>query len=213
MSGQIQDGPGLNGIPGQKGEQGFAGFPGEEGPVGNQGFRGRKVERGLDGIPGEQGRTGEMGFPGENGRVGVPCDRGPDCLDGFKGEQGDFGLLGLPGDPGPKPTNFEALPWQKEKETPVQRENQVGMDWPEREVGTSGSCLRRFSTMPIMFCNINTVCNVAWRNDYSYWLSTREPMLPMMNPMEGPAPQRYISRCSVCETVSEVSIIPLTVIN
>lgn len=71
---------------------------------------------------------------------------------------------------------------------------------------TSGSCLRRFSTMPIMFCNINTVCNVAWRNDYSYWLSTREPMLPMMNPVEGPAPQRYISRCSVCEAVSEVSI-------
>lgn len=44
--------------------------------------------------------------------------------------------------------------------------------------------------MPIMFCNINTVCNVAWRNDYSYWLSTREPMLPMMNPVEGPALQR-----------------------
>lgn len=60
--------------------------------------------------------------------------------------------------------------------------------------------------MPIMFCNINTVCNVAWRNDYSYWLSTREPMLPMMNPVEGPALQRYISRCSVCEAVSEVSI-------
>lgn len=74
--------------------------------------------------------------------------------------------------------------------------------------GTSGSCLRRFSTMPIMFCNINTVCNVAWRNDYSYWLSTREPMLPMMNPVEGPALQRYISRCSVCEAVSEVSITP-----
>eukprot|EP00105_Crassostrea_gigas_P005966 XP_011419738.1 PREDICTED: collagen alpha-1(IV) chain-like [Crassostrea gigas] len=58
--------------------------------------------------------------------------------------------------------------------------------------------------MPIMFCNINTVCNVAWRNDYSYWLSTREPILPMMNPVEGPALKRYISRCSVCESVSEV---------
>eukprot|EP00105_Crassostrea_gigas_P036389 XP_019920537.1 PREDICTED: collagen alpha-1(IV) chain-like [Crassostrea gigas] len=58
--------------------------------------------------------------------------------------------------------------------------------------------------MPIMFCNINTVCNVAWRNDYSYWLSTTEPMLPTMNPVEGPALQRYISRCSVCEALSEV---------
>ena len=67
-----------------------------------------------------------------------------------------------------------------------------------------GSCLRRFSTMPFMFCNINNVCNVAWRNDYSYWLSTPEPMTPMMDPVSDEQIRPYISRCVVCEAPSEV---------
>ena len=71
-------------------------------------------------------------------------------------------------------------------------------------VGDAGSCLRRFSTMPFMFCNINNQCNVAWRNDYSYWLSTPEPMSMSMEPMEGAQIEPYISKCAVCEAPSEV---------
>ena len=60
--------------------------------------------------------------------------------------------------------------------------------------GTAGSCLRRFSTMPFMFCNINNVCNFASRNDYSYWLSTPEPMPMSMEPLKGQSIQPFISR-------------------
>lgn len=60
--------------------------------------------------------------------------------------------------------------------------------------GTAGSCLRRFSTMPFMFCNINNVCNFASRNDYSYWLSTPEPMPMSMAPITGESIKPFISR-------------------
>ena len=70
-----------------------------------------------------------------------------------------------------------------------------------------GSCLRRFSTMPFMFCNLNNVCHVSSRSDYSYWLSTDEPMTQMMNPVQGTAIRPYISRCIVCETPTQVRTI------
>lgn len=73
-------------------------------------------------------------------------------------------------------------------------------------LGSPGSCLRRFSTMPFMFCNINDRCTFASRNDYSYWLSTPEPMTAMMNPVTGPQIRSYISRCSVCEAPAQVTI-------
>ncbi|KAA8582741.1 hypothetical protein FQN60_006412, partial [Etheostoma spectabile] len=68
-----------------------------------------------------------------------------------------------------------------------------------QDLGTAGSCLRRFSTMPFMFCNINNVCNFASRNDYSYWLSTPEPMPMSMAPITGEGIKPFISRCAVCE--------------
>ncbi|WP_411027473.1 hypothetical protein, partial [Salmonella sp. s54925] len=43
-----------------------------------------------------------------------------------------------------------------------------------QDLGQAGSCIRRFSTMPFLFCNIQNVCNLASRNDYSYWLATPE---------------------------------------
>lgn len=49
--------------------------------------------------------------------------------------------------------------------------------------GQPGSCLSKFSPMPFMFCNLNSVCHVSSRNDYSFWLSTAEPMTQMMNPV------------------------------
>lgn len=72
-------------------------------------------------------------------------------------------------------------------------------------LGTAGSCLRRFHTMPFLFCNINNVCNVASRSDYSYWLSTPQPMTTSMQPVTGEEIRPYISRCAVCETPSPVS--------
>lgn len=39
-----------------------------------------------------------------------------------------------------------------------------------------------------MFCNLNSVCHVSSRNDYSFWLSTEEPMTPMMNPVREQSP-------------------------
>ena len=58
--------------------------------------------------------------------------------------------------------------------------------------------------MPYMFCNLNNVCNFASRNDYSYWLSTQEPMPQNMAPIEGDSIRYYISRCSVCESHTQV---------
>lgn len=63
--------------------------------------------------------------------------------------------------------------------------------------GTAGSCLRKFSPMPFLFCNINNVCNFASRNDYSYWLTSPEPMPMSMAPITGESIKPFISR-SVC---------------
>src|SRR6218665_142662 len=62
--------------------------------------------------------------------------------------------------------------------------------------------MRRFSTMPFMFCDYNDVCNYANRNDKSYWLST-DTAQPMM-PVDEQSIKSYISRCAVCEAPSNV---------
>lgn len=71
-----------------------------------------------------------------------------------------------------------------------------------QDLGLAGSCVRRFNTMPFLFCDLNNVCNYASRNDKSYWLSTNEP-IPMM-PVAEQNIVPYISRCTVCEAVSNV---------
>lgn len=48
--------------------------------------------------------------------------------------------------------------------------------------------------MPFLFCNLDDVCDYAQRNEYSYWLSTNEPMPMMMTPIYANEVQRYISR-------------------
>lgn len=68
--------------------------------------------------------------------------------------------------------------------------------------GWAGSCIRRFNTMPFLFCGTDNVCNYASRNDKSYWLSTNAPM-PMM-PVGETEIQDYISRCVVCDAPSNV---------
>lgn len=69
-------------------------------------------------------------------------------------------------------------------------------------LGWAGSCVRRFSTMPFLFCGTDNVCNYASRNDKSYWLSTNAPM-PMM-PVRENEIQEYISRCVVCDAPSNI---------
>lgn len=71
-----------------------------------------------------------------------------------------------------------------------------------QDLGQPGSCIRRFSTMPFLFCNIQNVCNLASRNDYSYWLTTPE-QIPMM-PVSEQEVEKFIGRCSVCEAPSRV---------
>jgi len=71
-----------------------------------------------------------------------------------------------------------------------------------QDLGFAGSCIRRFSTMPFLFCGINDVCNYASRNDKSYWLSTNGP-IPMM-PVSEDAIRTHISRCTVCEAPTNV---------
>lgn len=67
-----------------------------------------------------------------------------------------------------------------------------------QDLGSPGSCVRKFSTMPFLFCDINNVCNYASRNDKSFWLASNKqaPMMPVADSEIEP----YISRCVVCET-------------
>jgi len=50
-----------------------------------------------------------------------------------------------------------------------------------------------------MFCSLNEQCDLASRNDYSYWLSTSAAMPEPMTNVIGQDVQKYISRCVVCE--------------
>ncbi|CAL1267498.1 unnamed protein product [Larinioides sclopetarius] len=141
---------------------------------------------------------------------------GLEGLSGVPGSPGEAGIPGLPGKPSasrgyfftrhsqttevPK-CPFNAPPmWTGYSLLYLQgNERAHGQD-----LGTPGSCLKRFSTMPFMFCNLNNVCNLASRNDFSYWLSTPEPMTMMMTPIVGQDIRKYISRCAVCETPTQV---------
>lgn len=73
-----------------------------------------------------------------------------------------------------------------------------------QDLGESGSCLRRFSAMPFMFCNLNNVCSYAENNDDSIWLTTGEPMPMSMTPIPSRELEKFISRCAVCETTTRL---------
>lgn len=74
-----------------------------------------------------------------------------------------------------------------------------------QDLGSSGSCVQRFSTAPVIHCTTNEVCSYAINQDNSYWLSTSQPMTPDMKPLTGLSIKPYISRCSVCESIGTVS--------
>ncbi|XP_008401904.1 collagen alpha-1(IV) chain-like, partial [Poecilia reticulata] len=73
-----------------------------------------------------------------------------------------------------------------------------------QDLGTMGSCLPHFSTMPFLFCDTESTCRYASRNDYSYWLSTDKLMPANMVAVTADKVAPYISRCSVCETASKI---------
>lgn len=197
--------PGSPGPPGRAGGPGMQGEPGPPGPPGILGPCGPRGKPGKDGRPGTPGPIGEKGNKGCKGEKGPP---GSDGLPGLKGKPGHIG----PPATGPMRRGFiftrhsqtTVIPSCPEGTEPlysgfsllfVQGNEQAhGQD-----LGTLGSCLQRFTTMPFLFCNINDVCNFASRNDYSYWLSTPAPMPMDMAPITGRALEPYISRCTVCE--------------
>jgi collagen type IV alpha len=75
-----------------------------------------------------------------------------------------------------------------------------------QELGSTGSCMQRFSTMPVVRCDYNDKCQYAQDQDNSYWLSTSQQMTPSMRPVDGDKIKEFISRCSVCESTGNVRI-------
>lgn len=147
-----------------------------KGPHGEPGTNGVKGEQGE---PGDSGAHGSPGPPGEPGIPAAPAgyhivhhsqsNRAPVCRNGWKKLWSGYSLLYIQG-----------------------HDVSHGQD-----LGSSGSCLKRFTTIPYLFCNTLGQCHYASRNDYSYWLSTNLSV-PMM-PIQAPAVEPYISKCTVCE--------------
>merc|ERR1739848_818663 len=71
-----------------------------------------------------------------------------------------------------------------------------------QDLGSAGSCSRKFSTLPTTFCGTDEICRHASRNAKSYWLTTNAPV-PMMA-VQARDVSRHISRCNVCEAPSTV---------
>ncbi|TKS67045.1 Collagen alpha-1(IV) chain [Collichthys lucidus] len=217
---------GNDGPPGQpgphtfiKGDIGFPGIQGLPGPQGPSGFPGQKGQLGMTGIQGPKGEDGQPGWNGQPGGKGEPGLPGPQGPRGYPGPPGPDGVPGQVGPPGPSSMDHGFLvtrhsqsvevPLCPEGTTPIYdgysllyvqgNERSHGQD-----LGTAGSCLRKFSPMPFLFCNINNVCNFASRNDYSYWLTSPEPMPMSMAPITGQSIKPFISRCAVCEAPAMV---------
>lgn len=137
-------------------------------------------------------------------------------LDGYPGTKGEIGDS-APIPPRPKSRGFVFARHSQKTEIPDCPPNSIKL-WDGyslgsvigssravgQDLGLAGSCMLRFSTMPYMFCDINNVCSYAENNDDTLWLSTEEPMLPMMNPIPATDIQNYISRCSVCESRTSI---------
>lgn len=132
------------------------------------------------GAAGPPGKPGPVGLPGGDYLMGILLVRHsqsstvPTCFNGMTQLWDGYSLLYIEGN--------------------EKSHNQ--------DLGYAGSCLRRFSTMPFLFCDFNSVCNYASRNDKSYWLSTNAP-IPMM-PVGEDTIRQYISRCVVCEAPANV---------
>lgn len=166
--------------------EGEIGLIGLEGPRGPAGLRG---EIGLVGTPGIDGRPGSSGPKGD---AGQPCSPAPDYLTG--------NLL-------VRHSQTEKIPQCESGHIKIWDGYSLlyvdGNDFPHnQDLSSPGSCVRKFSTLPVMACNQNNICNYASRNDRTFWLSTSAP-IPMMPVAEYDIKQ-YISRCVVCEVPANV---------
>lgn len=219
---------GFDGLRGEKGEPGLMPPPGPKGEPGRPGLSGPKGDRGVPGPQGIQGLQGQRGEEGLMGAVGLVGMQGPQGLRGEIGLQGPSGLDGAPGSPGARGdrgaactqgpdylTGMLLVKHSQSTEVPQCEAGQVklwdgysllyvdGNDYPHnQDLGSPGSCMKKFSTLPVITCNNNNVCNYASRNDRSFWLSTTAPV-PMM-PVAEREMEQYISRCVVCEVPSNV---------
>uniref|UniRef100_A0A3B5AWT6 Collagen IV NC1 domain-containing protein n=1 Tax=Stegastes partitus TaxID=144197 RepID=A0A3B5AWT6_9TELE len=219
------------GLTGSKGDIGVTGLPGQPGIPGQKGEPGHIHSRGFPGPPGFKGRPGSLGSPGSPGSPGYSGqkgERGSVSVPGAPGLQGrKEGRPGSPGNKGPRGLPGRGVTGYVDTFMIVRHSQSIRVpDCPHgtsliysgysflfvngnerahgQDLGTTGSCLPRFTTMPFLFCDTENTCRYASRNDYSYWLSTDTPMPANMVSITGDRLASYISRCSVCETTSNV---------
>lgn len=150
---------------------------------------GPKGDRGSDGAIGATGIEGDQGLPGESGR---PCEQQPDYLTGTLLVRHSQSTEVPRCEPG------HIKLWDGYSLLYIEGNEKAH----SQDLGYAGSCVRKFSTMPFLFCDFNNVCSYASRNDRSYWLSTSQS-IPMM-PVEEGEIRRYISRCVVCEAPANI---------
>uniref|UniRef100_A0A3Q4MXN7 Collagen IV NC1 domain-containing protein n=1 Tax=Neolamprologus brichardi TaxID=32507 RepID=A0A3Q4MXN7_NEOBR len=201
--------PGLTNTNSTKGQKGQPGIAGTEGLPGIFGLKGDPGPTGLNGVPGDPGLRGDPGLPGFPGPAGSG---------GRPGTSGHKGPAGLPGRTGPSYADSFLIVRHSQSIHPPECPHGTSFIYSGysflfingykrahgQDLGTTGSCLPRFSTMPFLFCDTENACRYASRNDYSYWLSTDTPMPMNMVSISGEMLKSYISRCSVCETTSNV---------
>jgi len=168
-------------------------------------LKGGRGDRGPIGGEGSNGKPGQRGGPGKQGEAGSPGLPGADGVPGKRGRAGNPGRRRPPGhiivvhsqtvNVPSCPTGTRRL-WKGYSMLYIEgSERAHGQD-----LGSAGSCSKRFNTMPFLYCNPAGACRYAGRNDKSYWLSTLAPI--PLRPIEVGNVKKYISRCSVCEAPS-----------
>lgn len=71
-----------------------------------------------------------------------------------------------------------------------------------QDLGSSGSCMTKFSPMPFMRCTISNVCTYAGSTATSYWLSANASI--PLKPVTGDELRKFVSRCSVCQAAAPI---------
>ena len=74
-----------------------------------------------------------------------------------------------------------------------------------QDLGKAGSCVQQFHPLPFVMCQgrgDQGTCNYAFRNEYSYWLSTMNDTMYGEVPMD--ETEDFISRCAVCKVNAAV---------
>lgn len=155
--------------------------------------------------------VGPQGMKGETGDQGPPGPEGSRGMKGAKGEDGSPGTVGPAGEPGP---GFNLLTLHSQTNSTPSCPVGTSQLWTGyslgytdgdgfghgQDLGKSGSCVRRFNTIPFMMCRgrkENGRCHYSFRSEKTYWLSTAADEVDEEIPMD--QNEDYISRCSVCE--------------